>query len=145
LAERPATFELFCRTLPPGWGYLLAAGIDEALDSLGELRFGEDELAFLEATGLFGGAFLDRLASLRFTGEVRAMAEGTVCFAGEPVLEVTAPLLEAQLLESALLAQVHVQSLVAAKAARCVDAASGRALSEFGLRRSHGGEAALRV
>jgi nicotinate phosphoribosyltransferase len=145
IADAPATFELFCRTLPPGWGYLLAAGIDEALDFLERLRFEEDELAFLRGTGLFGEELLDRLATLRFTGEVRGLREGTVFFAGEPVLELTAPLLEAQLVETALLSHVHFQSLIAGKAARCVDAARGRKLSEFGLRRSHGGEAGLRV
>jgi nicotinate phosphoribosyltransferase len=145
IADVPATFELFCRTLPPGWGYLLAAGIDEALGFLDRLSFDEGELDFLGGTGLFGDAFLERLAGLRFTGEVRAMREGTVFFAGEPVLEVAAPLLEAQLVESAVLAHVHVQSLIAGKAARCVDAAQGRTLSEFGLRRGHGAEAALRV
>jgi nicotinate phosphoribosyltransferase len=145
IADTPATFELFCRTLPPGWGYLLAAGIDEALAFLDRLSFDRGELDFLAGTGLFGDAFLERLAGLRFTGEVRAMREGTVFFAGEPVLEIAAPLLEAQLVESAVLAHVHVQSLIAGKAARCVDAARGRTLSEFGLRRGHGAEAALRV
>jgi nicotinate phosphoribosyltransferase len=145
IADTPATFELFCRTLPPGWGYLLAAGIDEALGFLDRLSFDAAELDFLAGTGLFGDAFLERLAGLRFTGEVRAMREGTVFFPGEPVLQVAAPLLEAQLVESAVLAHVHVQSLIAGKAARCVDAAQGRTLSEFGLRRGHGAEAALRV
>ena len=121
--ERPATFQLFCRNLPPGWGYLVAAGIEDALTFLDELRFGDDELAFLEGTGLFSAAFLERLARLRFTGQVRAMREGTVFFPNEPVLEVTGPLLEAQLVETALVNVVHFQSLIAARAARCVDAA----------------------
>jgi nicotinate phosphoribosyltransferase len=145
IADRPATFELFCRTLPRGWGYLLAAGIDDTLDLLEELRFDEAELTYLRSTGLFGDELLERLAGLRFTGEVRAMREGTVFFAGEPVLEIAAPLLEAQLVETAVLGHVHHQSLIAGKAARCVDAAQGRTLSEFGLRRSHGGEAGIRV
>lgn len=145
LADRPATFELVCRRLPPRWGYLIAAGIGDVLAYLEQLRFASDDLAYLETTGLFGAAFLERLAELRFTGEVRAMPEGTVFFADEPVLEVTAPLLEAQLVETFVLNQVHFQSLIAGKAARCVDAAGGRKLVDFGLRRTHGGEAGLKV
>ncbi len=143
--ERPATFQLFCRTLPTGWGYLLVAGIDEALAHLEELSFREEDLAYLETTGRFGAAFLERLAGLRFSGEVRAMPEGTVFFAGEPVLEVTAPLLEAQLVETALINLVHVQSLLGSRAARCVDVAGGRRLVEFGFRRAHGAEAGVAV
>jgi nicotinate phosphoribosyltransferase len=143
--ERPATFQLFCRNLPPGWGYLVAAGIEDALTFLEELRFRSDELAFLEETGLFSTGFLERLAGLRFTGKVRAMREGTVFFPNEPVLEVTGPLLEAQLVETALVNLVHFQSLIAARAARCVDVADGRRLVEFGLRRAHGGQAGIEV
>jgi nicotinate phosphoribosyltransferase len=138
LADHPATFQLFCRTLPEGLGYLVAAGIDDALAFLEELRFGEDDLAYLESTGLFGAQFLERLRSLRFTADVRVMREGTVFFPDEPVLEVTGPLLEAQLVETALVNLVHFQSLIATRAARCVEAAAGRRLVEFGLRRTHG-------
>jgi len=143
--ERPATFELFCRTLPQGFGYLLAAGADDALDYLAGLRFGGDDLAYLESLGLFSGAFLDRLAALRFRCDVRAMPEGTVFFPTEPVLEVTGPLLEAQLVETAVVNLVHFQTLIASRAARCVDAAAGRRLVEFGLRRTHGLETGLKV
>jgi nicotinate phosphoribosyltransferase len=145
MAELPATFQLSCRTLPPGWGYLLAAGLDDALARLEAFRFAADELAYLDSTGLFDSAFLERLAVLRFTGEVRAMREGTVFFPHEPVLELTAPLVEAQLVETVVLNIVHFQTLIASKAARCVEAAQGRKLSEFGLRRTHGGEAGLKV
>ncbi len=141
--ERPATFQLFCRTLPSGWGYLVAAGVEEALGYLESLSFSEAELSYLETTGLFGASFLERLAGLRFTGEVRAMREGTVFFPAEPVLEVTAPLLEAQLVETALINRVHLSSLIASRAARCVDAADGRRLVEFGFRRAHGMEAGV--
>jgi nicotinate phosphoribosyltransferase len=143
--ERPATFQLFCRNLPPGWGYLVAAGIEDALAFLEELQFGDDDLGFLEETGLFSAVFLERLAGLRFSGEVRAMREGTVFFANEPVLEITGPLLETQLVETALVNIVHFQSLIAARAARCVDVAAGRRLVEFGLRRAHGGQAGVEV
>ena len=138
-------FQLFCRTLPQGWGYLVAAGIDDALDYLEALSFSAEELGYLETTGLFGAAFLERLSGLRFTGEVRAMREGTVFFPAEPVLEVTAPLLEAQLVETALINHVHLSSLIASRAARCVEAAGGRRLVEFGFRRAHGMDAGLAV
>ncbi|HEX4520695.1 MAG TPA: nicotinate phosphoribosyltransferase [Gaiellaceae bacterium] len=143
--RRPATFQLFCRTLPAGWGYLLAAGIDDALADLEGLSFSGEELAYLESTGLFGAEFLERLEGLRFTGEVRAMREGTVFFPTEPVLEVRAPLLEAQLLETAVINRVHLSSLIASRAARCVDVAGGRTLVEFGFRRAHGAEAGVAV
>lgn len=145
LAERPATFQLFCRRLPDGWGYLVAAGLDDALAYLERLRFRMDELEYLSSTGLFSEHFVERLGDLRFTGDVDAMPEGTVFFPGEPVLEVTAPLLEAQLVETVVLNQIHFQSLLASKASRCVDAAQGRRLIEFGLRRTHGGEAGLKA
>src|SRR4051812_48726392 len=119
-SELPATFQLFCRNLPPGWGYLVAAGLDGALAYLEGLRFTRGDLGELAALGLFGEAFLERLARLRFTGDVRALPEGTVVFPGEPLLEVTAPMVEAQLVESVLLNELHLQTLIASKAARCV-------------------------
>jgi nicotinate phosphoribosyltransferase len=145
LADRPATFELAYRHLPVRWGYLVAAGLDDALAYLEGLRFTAPELEQLEATGGFRAPFLERLSRLRFTGDVRAMPEGTVFFPGEPVLEVTAPLLEAQLVETVLLNEIHFQSLIASKASRCVEAAAGRQLVDFSLRRTHGGEAGLKV
>jgi nicotinate phosphoribosyltransferase len=143
--ERPATFQLFCRGMPDGWRYLLAAGIEEALDHLETLRFTSEELAYLEETGLFTPAFLMRLEALRFGAEVRALRDGTVFFPHEPVLEVRGPLLEAQIVETALIDLVHLSTLMASRAARMVDAAAGRRLVEFGLRRAHGGEAGLEV
>jgi nicotinate phosphoribosyltransferase len=140
LAERPATSQLFCRHLPPGWGYLVAAGLDDALSYLDTLCFSDAEIAYLDGLGLFSAALLERLGRLRFTGDVRALPEGTLFFPNEPVLEVTAPLLEAQLVETVVLNRVHFQSLIAAKAARCVDAAHGRRLVDFSLRRTHGHE-----
>ena len=141
----PATFSLFARSLPRGWGYLVAAGLDNVLAYLERLAFHPDELAYLEETRLFTGAFLDRLERLSFTGAVRALPEGTPFFASEPVLEVTAPVLEAQLAETVVLNTIHYQSLLAAKAARCVDVARGRTLVDFGLRRTHGADAGLRA
>ncbi|HEU0247089.1 MAG TPA: nicotinate phosphoribosyltransferase [Gaiellaceae bacterium] len=144
-SEHEATFSLFFRTLPHGWGYALACGLEDALRYLEELRFDDDDLAYLEETGLFGERFLERLRSFRFTGSVRALAEGTAVFRHEPLLEVTAPLVEAQVVETMVLNEVHLQTLVASKAGRCVDAADGRTLVDFSLRRTHGGEAGMKV
>ncbi|MSQ36129.1 MAG: nicotinate phosphoribosyltransferase [Dehalococcoidia bacterium] len=138
----PAVFELFVRRLPPGRNVLLAAGLGSALDQLEQLRFEPAALAYLATLGLFEPAFLDRLAQLRFTGSVRALPEGTPVFAGEPLLEVHAPLPEAQLVETYVLNQVAFQSAIASKAARLVLAAQGRPVLEFGARRAHGAEAA---
>ncbi|MEX2464960.1 MAG: hypothetical protein WD428_03690, partial [Gaiellaceae bacterium] len=131
--ERPATFSLFTRHLPLGWGYLISAGLESALDYLERFRFLEDDLAYLEETGLFTGGFLDHLRRVRFRGDVRGLPEGTLFFSDEPVLEVTGPILEAQLIETTVLNEIHFQSLVATKAARCVDAAQGRKLVDFSL------------
>jgi nicotinate phosphoribosyltransferase len=145
LYERQATFSLFVRNLPRGWGYLVAAGLDHVLEYLETLAFTASEIAQLEATGLFTSEFLEHLGGVRFTGDVRAMPEGTLFFADEPVLEVTGPLLVSQLAETIVLNEVHFQSLVAGKAARCVDVADGRTLVDFSLRRTHSAEAGMRV
>lgn len=143
--RRPATFSLFVRHLPPGRGYLVAAGLDDCLAWLEGLAFGPDELAAVDRLGLFDDAFLDWLGRLRFTGSVRAVPEGTVVFPSEPVLEVEAPLAEAQVAETFLLNQVTVQTVLATKAARCRDAAGGRAVVDFSLRRTHGTDAGMKV
>jgi nicotinate phosphoribosyltransferase len=143
--ERPATFDLFTRKLPRGWGYMIAAGLEDVLAYLEGLRFTEDELSYLEGTRRFSASFLDHLRGVRFTGTVRAMPEGTPFLAHEPVLEITAPMLEAQLVESYVLNQVHLQSLIASKAVRSVEVAGGRTLVDFALRRAHGTDAGLKV
>jgi nicotinate phosphoribosyltransferase len=145
LADGEATFSLFFRSLPDGWGYTHAAGLEDALAYLERLSFGDGDLGYLEQTGLFSGPFLDLLRDFRFGGSVRAMPEGTAVVPGEPLLEVTAPLLEAQLVETMVLNEMHLQTLVAGKAARCVEAAGGRMLVDFSLRRTHGGEAGMKV
>jgi nicotinate phosphoribosyltransferase len=140
---RSATFSLFVRSLPADRGFLVAAGIDDALDRLADLRFDADELAWLGEQGFDRGA-VDALGRLRFTGDVWAVPEGRVVLPGEPLLEVTAPLPEAQLAETLLLNQVTYQTALATKAARCVLAADGRAsVVDFALRRTHGLEAGL--
>lgn len=138
-----AVFELFARRLPPERNFLVAAGLEQALEFLEAFRFSEEDLAWVRSCGLFRAGFADYLATLRFTGDVHAMPEGTIFFAEEPILRVTAPLPEAQLIETVLLNLVHFQSMIAAKAARSVLAADGRTLLDFGLRRAHGREGGL--
>jgi nicotinate phosphoribosyltransferase len=138
-----AVFELFVRRLPPERGFLLAAGLEQALEFLEDLRFAPEDLDWVAGSGLFRADFVDFLAGLRFTGDVDAMPEGTPFFADEPVLRVTAPMPEAQLVETRLINLINFQSMVATKAARCVLAAPGKLLVDFGLRRAHGAEAGV--
>jgi nicotinate phosphoribosyltransferase len=138
-----AVFEFFVRRLRPGRGFLIAAGLEPVLAFLEDLHFTADELDWLAGTGRFSGEFLATLASLRFTGDVHAMPEGTVFFPNEPILRVTAPISEAQFVETRLMNLLHVQTLIASKAARCVLAAPDRLLVDFGLRRAHGAEAGV--
>jgi len=139
----PAVFEFFFRRLPERRGFLLAAGLEQALDYLETLAFSADDLDWLKSTGRFTPRFLDYLRGFRFTGEVHAIAEGTAVFADEPILRVTAPLPEAQFVETRLINLLHFQSLIASKAARVVLAAPDRLVVDFGLRRAHGSEAGL--
>lgn len=141
--DEPAVFEFYVRELPRGRNFLLFAGLEPALDYLEHLHFSGEELAWLAAQGRFRPAFLDWLGALRFRGDVLAMAEGTPFFANEPVLRVQASIAQAQLVESRIINLLHYQILVASKAARCVLAAPGKLLVDFGLRRAHGGEAGL--
>ncbi len=138
-----ATFSLFIRRLPPERAYLVAAGLDDALAYLERLRFNPEDIEFLRGTGRFSAETLGYLGGLRFSGEVRAVPEGRVVFAEEPLLEVTAPLVEAQIVETYLINVLHLHTLLASKAARCVDAAAGRAVVDFGLRRAHGVDAGM--
>jgi len=141
----PATFSLFYRTLPDQRNYLLSCGADDVADFLSDVRFSDDDLAFLRETGRFSGAFLDYLADFRFTGDVRAVPDGTPVFPQEPLVEVTAPLPEAQIMETWVINQVHAQSVLATKAARIVTAAAGRPVLDFGLRRIHGADGGLKA
>ena len=138
-----AVFELFVRRLPPRRGFLMAAGLEQALAYLENLSFSADDIARLRGLGIFPEKLLDYLGALRFTGDVDAMPEGTVFFADEPILRVTAPLPQAQFVESRLINLVHFETLVASKAARLVLAADGKPLIDFGLRRAHGAEAGM--
>ena len=142
-ATDTAVFELFARNLPPRRGFLIAAGLEQALQFLETLQFSETEIQWLKSTGRFRPNLIDYLSSLRFTGDVHAMPEGTVFFANEPILRVTAPLPQAQLVESRLINIMHYQILIAAKAARMMLAAPNKVLVDFGFRRAHGAEAGL--
>lgn len=143
--RQDATFSLFVRTLPAGRSFLVAAGLEDVLEYLAGFRFTPEALQYLERIGLFERAFLDFLAGVRFTGTVRAVPEGTVLFPDEPLLEVTAPLIEAQLVETAIMNICHLQTVLASKAARVVLAARGKPVVDFGLRRTHGIDAGLKA
>lgn len=138
-----AVFEFFVRKLPARRNFLVAAGLEEVLEYLETLRFSGPELDWLAKCGHLRQDFVDSLADLRFTGDVEAMAEGTVFFADEPILRVTAPLREAQLVETRIINLLQFETLVASKAARVRLAAPERLLVDFGLRRAHGAEAGL--
>lgn len=141
----PATFSLFIRKLPPDRGLLVAAGLEEVVHFLETFAFSAEDLAFLQQTGRFQADFLDYLAHLRFTGDVYTLPEGRLFFANEPLLEITAPIIEAQVIETFVLNAMHLQTLIASKAARCFSAAQGRMLVDFALRRTHGVDAGLKV
>src|SRR5579875_1185407 len=142
-----ATFELFVRSLPAERAFLVACGIEAALDYLENLHFSPEEIDFLRRPPAFRSIsddFCAHLRHLRFTGDVAAIPEGTVVFAEEPLMQITAPILEAQIVETYLLSVINFETLVAAKAARIVCAAKGRPVLEFGTRRAQGPEAGLR-
>ncbi len=141
----PATFSLFIRDHLPNRGFFVAAGLEEVLCELEEFHFSDQEIAYLKQTDIFDAEFISYLGRLRFTGTVYAMPEGTIFFANEPVLEVTAPMIEAQLIETFILNTIGFQTLIASKAARCLHASEGRPLIDFSLRRTQGKDAGLKV
>ena len=141
--DAETVFEFFVRRLPARRGFMLAAGLDDALSYLETLRFSKADIDWLKCTGRFRQNLLDYLADFHFTGDVHAIPEGTVCFPNEPLLRVTAPLMQAQLVETRLINILHFQTLIASKAARMVLAAPGKVLADFGLRTAHGAEAGL--
>jgi nicotinate phosphoribosyltransferase len=141
--EETAVFEFFARKLPPCRGFLMAAGLEQALEYLEQLQFSSRELDWLGRSGHFSRDFVDYLAGLRFSGDVHAMAEGTVFFPPEPILRITAPMPQAQLVETRLINLLHFETIIASKAARTVLVAPGKGLIDFGLRRAHGAEAGV--
>ena len=140
---KTAVFEFFVRKLPARRGFLMAAGLEQALQFLENLRFSGEEIEWLASTQRFDKSLLDQLSGFRFTGDVHAIPEGRIFFANEPILRVTAPMPQAQLVETRLINLLHFQTLIASKAARMVLAAPSKLLVDFGLRRAHGAEAGL--
>jgi nicotinate phosphoribosyltransferase len=138
-----ASFEVSMRRMPPGRGFMLAAGIERLIEALEEYRFDAAAIEHLDSLHLFKPPFLEFLSRLRFTGSVRALPEGTIYFPGEPIAEIRAPLIEAQLVETLALNQLGFASIVATKAARCFAVAGGRRLVDFGPRRAQGADASL--
>ena len=138
-----AAFEMSLRRMPQERGYMVAGGIERILEVLEEFRIDEAAVAHLESLNLFKPDFLKFLGDLRFTGSVRALREGSIFFAGEPIIEICAPLIEAELVETLVLNQVGFASIVATKAARCATAAEGRRLVDFGARRAQGVDAPM--
>ena len=138
-----AVFEFFVRRLPEKRNFLVAAGLEHVLSFLEELSVSDEEIEWLAGTKRFKGEFLDSLRSMRFTGDVHAMPEGTIFFANEPIIRITAPLPQAQLIESRLINLLQFQTMIASKAARCVLAAPNKTIVDFGFRRAHGSEAGL--
>ena len=140
-----ATFSLFIRSYPANRGYFVAAGLRDVIDYLEDFSFDTSSLDYLSSLRLFTDDFLHFLSGVRFTGDVWALAEGRILFADEPMLEVTAPIIEAQIVETFIINQINLQTLIATKAARCVQAAGGRPLVDFALRRTHGTDAGMKV
>jgi len=139
-----ATFDLFIRKLPPNRSYFVFAGLEQVLFFLKNIRFNSEQISYLRKQG-FKEDFLNYLSEFKFSGEVWAVPEGTIVFSNEPLIRVTAPIIEAQLIESFLLNTVNVQTMIATKASRVVNAAQGRAVIEFGLRRTHGADAGMKA
>ena len=142
-ATSRAVFDVFYRRNPDGGGFAIFAGLEQVIDQIMGLHFSTEDIAYFRSLGIFDPAFLDYLAGYRFTGDVYAFPEGTIIYPGEPVLTIEAPLVDAQLVETAVLAQINHQSLIATKANRIVKAARGRAVSDFGARRAHNMDAAV--
>ncbi len=140
-----AVFETMYRKLPHGRSYVMAAGLSDVLDFLEAFQFQPEDIDYLRGLRLFTEKFLQVLSAVRFTGDVWAVPEGTVVFPNEPIVQVIAPIMEAQLAETFVVNQIHLQSVIASKAARVVEAARGRMVIDFGARRAHGTDAALKV
>ncbi len=140
-----AVFSLFVRRLPPNRNFLIACGLDTVLDYLETLRFTSQDIDYLDSLGMFSDRFLQWLADFRFTGDVHAVPEGSPIFANEPILEVTASLPEAQIIETYVMNQVQLQTMLASKGHRVVTAARGRPVIDFGARRMHGTDAAVKA
>lgn len=140
-----ATFDLFVLELPPHRAYLVSCGLEDVLNYIRNLRFKPEDLAYLRKQKIFSEDFLNYLSRFRFRGDVWALPEGTVFFNNEPIIRVTASIIEAQIIESFLLNTINLQTMIASKASRVVSAAEGRNVYDFSLRRTHGSDAGIKV
>ena len=142
-AEDLVTFDVFYRKNPDGAGFAIFAGLEQVLDYLEGMHFDDTDIAYLRSLHIYAEDFLDWLRDFRFRGTVRALPEGSIMYPNEPILTVEAPLIDAQLVETAILAQVNHQSLIATKTNRIVRSAEGRLVADFGARRAHNVDAAV--
>ena len=142
-ADTRVAFDVFYRKNPDNGGFAIFAGLEQIIEYINDLHFSREDISYLREQGVFGEEFLEYLANFRFQGDIYAFREGTIMYPGEPVITVVAPLIDAQLVETAILLQVNHQSLIATKARRIVKAARGRAVSDFGARRAHNMDAAV--
>ena len=138
-----AYFDVFFREIPDKGGYVIFAGLEQVIEYIKNLKFDEEDISYLKSKNIFSEEFLDYLKNFKFTGDVWALPEGTICFPNEPLITVRAPLIEAQLLETTILCLINHQSLIATKSSRIVNAAKGRPVMEFGARRAHSIDAAV--
>jgi nicotinate phosphoribosyltransferase len=141
----PATFSLFIRKYPPDRGYFVSAGLEHVLDFLESFSFDQEDLDYLDSKNLFSHDFLDFLGHLRFTGDVHAISEGRLFFKDEPILELTAPIIQGQLVETFIINAINFGVIIATKASRCIHAARGKNLVDFSLRRTHGADAGIQA
>ena len=142
-ANETVIFDAFYRTNPDGNGFAIAAGLEQVVEYIENLHFDKEDIDYLRTTGLFGEDFLEYLADFKFTGDIYAIPEGTVVFPREPLVKVIAPIMQAQLVETAILNIINHQSLIATKTSRIVHAARGDGVMEFGLRRAQGPDAGI--
>ena len=140
-----ATFSLFIRDYPADRSYFVAAGLDNLLQILPDFRFSDESLRYLASLGKFSSELIEYLRHFRFTGSIRAIPEGRIFFAQEPILEVTAPIIEAQVIETLVINVIHLETMLASKAARVYGAASGKGVIDFGMRRTHGVDASVKA
>ena len=143
LTNRIAYFDVFFREIPDNGGYVIFAGLEQIIDYVKNLKFNNEDINYLRNKSIFCNEFLEYLRNFKFTGTIWAIPEGTVVFPNEPLITVKAPIIEAQLLETAILCLINHQSLIATKSSRIVNAAKGRPVMEFGARRAHSIDAAV--
>ena len=143
MKDKIVYFDVFYRDNPDNGGYAIAAGLEQIVEYINDLRFDDEDIEYLRGKGCFSEEFLEYLKGFKFTGDIFAIPEGTVVFPGEPLMIVRAPVIEAQFIETYILMMINHQSLIATKASRIVRAAKGRVVSEFGSRRAQGSDAAI--